>query len=153
MYYHFFKFISVLQIETHWLMDWLIGVIINSQCKKWFCWVDSLGCLETNCLLITRFLLLIVFDHDPQGSTAENWLGSWNNRAVKHIKECFFPSIPHLNIHNLPKILNLVYNLHDKENCITENIKLSLAITSDFEFSLIHNTHKCLTKRSQIEEC
>ena len=132
LYYYFLKFISVLQIETHWLMDWLIDVIINLQCKKRFCWVDSLGCFETNCLLITRFLPLIVFDRDPQRSTAENWLGSWNNSAVKHIKEHFFPSIPHLNIYNLPKILNLVYNMHDKESCITENIKLSLAIASDF---------------------
>ena len=72
---------------------------------------------------------------DPQQSIADIWLGSWNDSAVKQVKEHCLPFKSSLNIRNLPKILNF-YNWYDKQmsnltGCITENIKLSLALVSD----------------------
>ena len=110
--------------------------------KKPFCWVDCVC--------------------DPQQSIADNWLGSWNDSAVKQIKEHFLPFKSSLNIRNLPKILNF-YNWYDKQmsnlpaalqkilNCL-----LHLCRILDFNLvhaSLVHDTHKCLTKSSQIQEC
>ena len=50
---------------------------------------------------------------DPQWSTADNWLGSWNDSAVK-MKEHCLPLESSFNVCYLPKILNFTTDMTSK---------------------------------------
>ena len=68
--------------------------------KKRFRWVDCLGRFETNCLLLTRFMI----HNDPQ--LIPGW--THGKKVLRNTwKNFVFPSSLHLNVCYLSKILNL----------------------------------------------
>ena len=105
----------------------LIRKISKLQQRQRFCWVDCLGRLETNCLLVTRF---------------HYWLGSWNDSAAK-MKDIVSPSNLHLNVWQMSNLLAALQKS-------PENVKSFLTLASN---SRLPTSYECLTKKSQIQEC